>query len=178
MAEVAHIDNPLDALKAVAKHFYKERKVTIPNSPHKVSLGSLGAAQEARANARIQDFKPIHYMKAVRVEQLAYAIVEVDNVRFDSVQAAAEDTVAGEFYEAQVDSKRKILDLWPDAVVAFLFNELCELQSEVDETVGNITRTVLVPEDEPEAKPEPEGKADSGKPSPPPNPPEPDLDST
>ena len=176
MAEVAHIDNPLDALKAVARHFYKEKKVTIPNSPHKVSLGSLGAAQEARANARIQDFKPIHYMKAVRVEQLAYAIVEVNGVRFDSVQAASGDDVAGEFYEVQVDKKRKILDLWPDSVVSFLFNELCELQSEVDEAVGQITRTVLLPEDEPESKPE--GKADSGKPTAPPSPSSPDLDST
>ena len=136
----------------MAKHFYKEMKVAIPNSPHKVILGSLGSAQEARSLVRIQDYKPLHYMKALRVEQLAYAIVEVNGGRFDNIEETAADADAGEFYEAQVDRKRRVLDLWPDQVVNFLFIKLCELQSEVDEAVGQITHTPFPVEPQDDSK--------------------------
>ena len=157
MPEVSHSPDPIAALEKIGELFYKEKEVDMP-AGHKVTLASLGAAQEARATARVQDFRAVHFLKAVKVEQLAYSITEVDGKRFDK-PAKKDGAFDEEGYEEQVNTKRHILNSWPEGIVTFLFNELCVLQDEVEEMVSVHVKTELPPEDEKETT-EPAGEGE------------------
>lgn len=155
MPEVAHAPDPIAALEKIGELFHKEKVVDMP-AEHKVTLAALGAAQEARATARVQDFRAVHFLKAVKVEQLAYAIVEVDGRRFDK-PAKKDGAFDEEGYEEQVNTKRHILNSWPEGIVTYLFNELCLLQDQVEAAVGVHVKTELPPEESEPAGPAGEG---------------------
>jgi len=144
MPEVSHAPDPVAALEKIGELFHREKEVDMP-AGHKVTLAALGAAQEARATARVQDFRAVHFLKAVKVEQLAYAIVEVDGKRFDK-PAKRDGAFDEEGYEEQVNTKRHILNSWPEGIVTFLFNELCILQDEVEEMIGVHVKTEMPPD--------------------------------
>jgi len=131
---VPHVPDALKALEKIGRTFYKERPVELP-SGHKCTLAPLGAAMEARANARVQDFRAVHFLKAVKVEQLAYAIVEVDGHRFER-PSKPDGTLDEEAFESTANAKRAILNSWPEGIVTYLFNELCMLHDEVEAMVG------------------------------------------
>ena len=144
MPSVPHVPDPLAALREVGKKFYKERQVEFLG--HKLVLAPLGSAQEARANARVQDYRAVHFLKAVKVEQLAYAIVEVDGLRFQTPQMLDGGFDEGA-QEEQAKAKRSILNGWPDGAVTYLFQELCVLQDEVEGLVKAEVAT-FPPDDE------------------------------
>lgn len=143
---VPHVPDAIKALEEIGKKFYKERVVSLPGD-HLCTLAPLGAAMEAKANARVQDFRAVHFLKAVKVEQLAYAIVEVDNHRFEK-PVKPDGSFDEEAFEAQADAKRVILNTWPEGIVTFIFNELCGLQDEVEATVGLEVKTEVPSKDE------------------------------
>jgi hypothetical protein len=145
MPSVPHVPDPLAALREVGKKFYKERRVEFIG--HKIVLAPLGSAQEARANARVQDYRAVHFLKAVKVEQLAYAIVEVDGLRFQT-PPAPDGGLDEAAQEEQARAKRAILDGWPDGAVTYLFQELCVLQDEVEGLVK--AEVATLPPDEPD----------------------------
>jgi len=141
MPEVSHAPDPVAALEKIGELFHREKEVDMP-AGHRVTLAALGAAQEARATARVQDFRAVHFLKAVKVEQLAYSIVEVDGKKFDK-PVKKDGAFDEEGYEEQVNTKRHILNSWPEGIVTFLFNELCVLQDEVEEMVGVHVKTEI-----------------------------------
>lgn len=143
---VPHTADPFAALEKLTEVFYSERAVELPEG-HKIVLSSLGSGQEASANARVQDFRAIHFIKAIKVEQLAYSIVEVDGTRFDK-PVAKDGSLDESLYEGQVSAKRMILRSWPEAIVTHIFNELCLLQDEVEARVGVEVKTDLPSEDD------------------------------
>ena len=149
MPSVPHVPDPLAALREVGKKFYKEGRVELIG--HKLALAPLGSAQEARANARVQDYRAVHFLKAVKVEQLAYSIVEVDGLRFQT-PPASDGGLDEAAQEEQAKAKRAILSGWPDGVVTYLFQELCVLQDEVEGLVKAEVAT-LPPDEADDAEP-------------------------
>jgi len=143
---VPHVPDALKALEDIGKKFYKERSVDLPGD-HSCALAPLGAAMEAKANARVQEFRAVHFLKAVKVEQLAYAIVGVDKHRFER-PTKSDGTFDEAAFEAQADAKRSILNGWPEGIITFLFNELCLLQDEVEAMVGEEVQTEAPSEEE------------------------------
>lgn len=141
---VSRVRNPIAALEKIGELFYREREVDLPGG-HKCLLAPLGAAQEAKANARVQEYRAVHFLKAVKVEQLAYAIVDVDGQRFEK-PAKSDGSFDEEAYEAQADEKRTVLETWPEGIVTYLFNELCLLQDEVEALVSSEVKTEIPPE--------------------------------
>jgi len=141
MPEVPRTPDPLKALEEIGAMFYMEREVGLPGG-HKVKLAPLGSAQEAKATVRVQGYNALHFMKAVKVEQLAYAIIEVDGARFDK-PAKPDGSFDEQLYEEQVDAKRAILNSWPEGVCLHLFNALSLLQDEVEAAVASQVKTKL-----------------------------------
>lgn len=156
---VARVHDPVAALAKIGELFYREREVELPGG-HKCLLAPLGAAMEAKANARVQEYRAVHFLKAVKVEQLAYAIVDVDGQRWEK-PAKSDGSFDEEAYEAQADDKRTILETWPEGIVTYLFNELCQLQDEVEALVSSEVKTDIPPE-----APESAGDEEAGEDAP------------
>jgi len=146
MPDVPRVTDPLKALEDIGAMFYKEKEVDLPGG-HKVKLAPLGSAQEAKATVRVQGYNALHFMKAVKVEQLAYAIIEVDGARFDK-PVKPDGSFDEQLYEEQVDAKRAILNSWPEGVCLHLFTELSMLQDEVEAAVASQVKTKLPTEEE------------------------------